>query len=218
MSSKKLRQRSRTTERLSRVFSYVVAHDLGFAPNPFHGWCSLACCKPRIRGSAAPGDLVLGLTSRSKRVVYMMRISERLTFEEYWVDPRFRAKRPNWKSARGKMRWGDNIYQPDGAGGFVQHRSCHWDHETDQESLTAKSRDTGQDAVLVSRDFVYFGAAGPPLPKMLEFLAVSRGHRCRYSSEQVTAVHEYFDTLERGVLGSPATWSSDDNSWRSSCS
>ena len=31
------------------LFSYVIEHDLGFAPNPFHGVCTLACCKPQIR-------------------------------------------------------------------------------------------------------------------------------------------------------------------------
>ena len=32
-----------------RVFSYVVVHDTGFSPNPFHGLLTLACCKPLIR-------------------------------------------------------------------------------------------------------------------------------------------------------------------------
>lgn len=38
-------------ERASRVnlFSYIVACDSGFSPNPFWGICTLACCKPRIR-------------------------------------------------------------------------------------------------------------------------------------------------------------------------
>lgn len=31
------------------LFSYVVATDSGFAPNPFFGVCTLACCKPAIR-------------------------------------------------------------------------------------------------------------------------------------------------------------------------
>lgn len=31
------------------LFSYIVRWDHGFAPNPFHGICSLATCKPGIR-------------------------------------------------------------------------------------------------------------------------------------------------------------------------
>lgn len=39
------------------LFSYVVVADSGFAPNPFFGLCTLACCKPNIR--RAIGSLVL---------------------------------------------------------------------------------------------------------------------------------------------------------------
>jgi hypothetical protein len=42
---------------VSRLFSYVVVADSGFAPNPFFGLCTLACCKPRIR--KAIGDRLL---------------------------------------------------------------------------------------------------------------------------------------------------------------
>ena len=43
------------------VFVYVVARDFGFAPNPFHGFCTLACCKPKIRSAAEVGDWVFGM-------------------------------------------------------------------------------------------------------------------------------------------------------------
>ena len=44
----------RTSRRTKmKVFSYVVMSDSGFAPNPFHGTCTLACCKAQIRRSAA---------------------------------------------------------------------------------------------------------------------------------------------------------------------
>ena len=32
---------------MSKLFSYVVDHDLGFAPDPFGGFCTLAKCKYR---------------------------------------------------------------------------------------------------------------------------------------------------------------------------
>ena len=200
------KQRARNESELSatRVFSYVVASDSGFAPNPFHAWCTLACSRPRIRIAAKPGDLVFGLSRGCARVVYLMRVTERLTFEEYWADPRFEAKRPDWDAPRKRKRQGDNIYRPDGAGGFVQLRSNHWDHEREQEGLEHKLRDTGTDAVLVSRDFVYFGAQGPPLPETLKFLKVTRGHRCRFTAKQVTAVEGFFDALDSGVQGSPS--------------
>lgn len=43
-------------------FSYVVEHDYGLAPNPFGGYCSLAVCKPGIRGNEnlKIGDWIIG--------------------------------------------------------------------------------------------------------------------------------------------------------------
>jgi hypothetical protein len=35
--------------RVGALYSYVVSTDSGFAPNPFFGVCTLACCKPAIR-------------------------------------------------------------------------------------------------------------------------------------------------------------------------
>jgi hypothetical protein len=48
------------------LYSYVVAHDFGFAPNPFDGLCTLATCKPDIRKKAAVGDYIVG-TGCAKR-------------------------------------------------------------------------------------------------------------------------------------------------------
>ena len=46
---------------MSRVYMYVVDRDFGFAPNPFHGVCTLATCKPAIRKGARVGDWVIGM-------------------------------------------------------------------------------------------------------------------------------------------------------------
>jgi hypothetical protein len=35
--------------RVGVLVSYIVETDSGFAPNPYFGTCTLACCKPRIR-------------------------------------------------------------------------------------------------------------------------------------------------------------------------
>ena len=76
-----------------RLYSYVVARDFGFAPNPFGGTCTLATCKPDIRQRAVVGDWVVGLTSAADRgvlgLVYVMRVDEVLTYDTYWRDARF---------------------------------------------------------------------------------------------------------------------------------
>ena len=57
------------------LYSYTIAIDTGFAPNPFNGFCTLACCKPGIRRTAQDGDYVVGIGPKGSgnRVVYAMR-------------------------------------------------------------------------------------------------------------------------------------------------
>ena len=96
-----------------RLHSYIVAIDDGFAPNPFYGFCTLATCKPKIRRHAQVGDWMLGTGSKKKgrqgTLVYAMRVTEKMTYDSYWEDPRFEDKRPDLFKSIRKSR-GDNIY------------------------------------------------------------------------------------------------------------
>lgn len=98
---------------MPKVFVYVVDRDFGFAPNPFHGSCTLATCKPVIRKSAALGDWVVGMGgSRLKatgRRIFAMRVDRKISFNEYWNAPEFRNKKPV-RNGSAKMMVGDNIY------------------------------------------------------------------------------------------------------------
>lgn len=51
LNKKRRRVMSRPT--FQKVICYVIPFDSGFAPNPFHGICTLATCKPKVRLSAA---------------------------------------------------------------------------------------------------------------------------------------------------------------------
>lgn len=113
-----------------RLFSYIVKSDRGFAPNPFCGYCTLACCKPSIRRVARVGDLVVGLSPKAdgNRIVYIMRVTEeKMSFAEYWHDPRFHMKRAVFRSRLPERRVGDNIYRPCSLSGYgyQQQPSCH---------------------------------------------------------------------------------------------
>lgn len=189
---------------MARVFSYVVRFDSGFAPNPWHGFCTLACCKPSIRRTAEPGDLIVGMSSRCERVVYMMRVDEKLDFASYWCDPRFRSKRADARSTDPILKRGDNIYEPLPDGGFRQHPSNHWDFENNREDVRMKRGDLKGRGILVATDFVYFGGSGSPLPDYLSFLKIGRAHRCRLEPDQIEEVERFFRSLPRGVKGSPA--------------
>lgn len=193
------------------VYSYVIEHDLGFAPNPFHGFCTLACCKPKIRKSAKIGDYVLGMGAvkpkLSGHLSYWMRVDEILTFDAYWNDPRFRRKRPVMTGTT-YLRYGDNIYhhQNDKAE-YHQEDSFH-SRPNGVLSPANLHRDTAStDKVLVSRTFGYFGRSGIKLPRKLSrFKIKSPGHKCRFSNAQIAAMLEWLKTLDTGFRDEPAHW------------
>jgi hypothetical protein len=192
------------------LFSYIVKSDSGLAPNPFWGCCTLACCKPAIRRVADIGDLVVGLTpkARGHKIVYIMRITDKLTFEDYWNHQGFRRKRPHI-NGKNKVRCGDNFYRPLPGGCFQQLRSQH--SNTDgSENKKCKMKDLSGKFVLVSDDFVYFGSDAKSLPRQFQRLIVGRGHR-RLSSEDykhlVQAIEKFFARQRpRGRQGTPLRW------------
>ena len=68
--------------------------DAGSAPNTAGDICTLAICKPMIRRSAKVGDIIIGLRAKSGEmgrlgphatdsVLYVMRVTDKLTFAEY---------------------------------------------------------------------------------------------------------------------------------------
>ena len=95
---------------MTKSYSYVVARDYGFAPNPFNGILTLAACKPVIRKGADVGSFVIGFTNKENgnKLLYMMKVSEVCTFDQYWKDSRFLCKRPTMNGSLKSM-YGDNI-------------------------------------------------------------------------------------------------------------
>ena len=183
------------------LFSYVVRYDSGFAPNPFHEYCTLATCKPKIREGAGVGDWVVGTGSanaavgRGGHLVYAMKVTAELSTRCFWSDPRFEAKKPDlyhsWVSAAG-----DNIYEPLGPLEWRQLNSYH-SQADGSPNLHHVRRDTSVERVLVSEDYVYFGGQGPKLPE--RFL----------SGENMGLVHEgpgYRRVREDEVIDSFEGW------------
>lgn len=205
-----------------KIYSYIVTHDTGFAPNPFWGYCTIACCKPSIRRSATKGDWIVGLAPKKHghRVVFFMRVDEILTFDQYWRDKRFRRKRPK----RGSVifRRGDNIYQPLPSAQarpmvdrYRQLSSMH--SNKDKEDTKEKKHDLSGVNVLISKRFAYFGSKAQPLPRELEPLKVARGHRILKEEEHVDLFHFFTRWRSKwsGRHGAPSKWPKDDQSCES---
>lgn len=83
--------------RSKQIFSYVVDHDYGFAPNPEDGLCSLARCKygspekANLVEKAKVGDWVIGTVGKKNAngniivggLLYAMKVTEKITLDEF---------------------------------------------------------------------------------------------------------------------------------------
>lgn len=152
---------------MAKVYMYVVARDFGFAPNPFHGVCTLATCKPIIRRTAQVGDWIIGMggskLKATRRCIYAMRVTDALTFDEYWEAPEYRCKRPVRNGSR-KTIVGDNIYYRVGGMGDWQQEDSHHSQPDGTLDPLNTAHDTRTNRVLISRNFYYFGNSAPLVP------------------------------------------------------
>ena len=131
---------------MPNLFSYVVEHDRGHAPNPYFNDCTLCRCKYRESKSkprnlierAEIGDWVVGTGGANRKrssghgtIVYAMRVDEKLTRQKYFHQRRFHKKKPVGTGSYDRTL-GDNL-EPQSP--FEQE----------------------QQFVLISRHFFYFG-------------------------------------------------------------
>jgi hypothetical protein len=148
-------------------------------------------------------------TRRAGQLVYAMKVTETMTFDDYWEDDRFKRKRPVLAGSR-KIQFGDNIYHRDARGAWLQEDSRHSraDGRPEMEHVRRDTETTTK--VLLSTAFSYFGASGPPIPTELRqtgFDIVSgRGHRSHFTADLVMAADLWMNNLPRGIHGDPLDW------------
>jgi hypothetical protein len=166
-----------------KVYIYVVDRDFGFAPNPFHGSCTLATCKSVIRKTASVGDWVFGLGGRNLKAtgkcIYAMKVTQKLTYNDYWLDPTFLDKRPVRNGSK-TMMLGDNIYYYDED--TFKWMQAHSHHSNPDGSINTSNveNDTKSDKILISRHFYYFGSSAPIIPEnILQELGYANGRNHR---------------------------------------
>lgn len=181
------------------LFSYVVARDYGFAPNPFYGVCTLATCKPNIRSVAVVGDWIIGTGGAdnrlSGRLVFAMQVAEKLSFDEYWSDPRFALKKPRLNGSL-KQAYGDNIYHRGTGGEWMQEKSHHSLPSGAPNPLNV-NQDTKADAVLIGFKFVYWGGSGPSIPAQFRKggadLCAGRNHKSKWPGGFAQSVIDWIE-------------------------
>lgn len=190
-----------------KMYSYMVVHDTGLAPNPFHGVLTLALCTPNHqRIKAEPGDWIVGNAAKAcgPKLVYVMQVGEKLGLNDYFHDPRFAMKKPrytgNWKD--WSLGVGDNFYF---RGKDDQWHQVETKFHCDDDDIFRK--DTHGDTVFVADDFYYFGDALPVVPAPHRgVLRLTQG--CK--TVETETAEKFLDwlraTYEPGVHGKPSHW------------
>lgn len=198
------------------LYSYVITRDYGFAPNPFYGYCTLATCKPRIRRYAQIGDWIVGTESISmghdgKRIIFAMKIDEKLTFREYWNDMRFQCKKPVMNGSKKQM-YGDNIYEYNEIDNVLVQVDSHHSLANGEKNNLNYDRDVKGEYVLISKKFWYFGSEGPEIPDIFSEQIIKRGigHRIIHDENLIRVFIAWLENnYKEGYLGEPYEFKKD---------
>ena len=193
-----------------KLYSYVVARDFGFAPNPFYQFCTLGTCKHEIRRRAEVGDWIVGTGSktrgRERHIVFVMRVTEIMSFNRYWSDSRFKQKKPNLRGSK-KQAFGDNIYYQDLVTGKWCQQDSHHSYPDGTPNINNINNDTKADRVLISDDYTYWGGEGPEIPVKyrnfcgFDLCQAGRGYKCKFPELMVTDFVVWIRSLGRqGIL------------------
>lgn len=183
---------------MHKIFSYIVKHDHGVAPNVDGGVCTVCLCKPRIRLTARVGDWIVGLWPAPDRfrATYVMQVGRKLTMRRYYECGEFDQKKPD------RSQTPDNIYAFHPLLG-PRRREDTWVH---QKPSQAKS-DLGGRYVLIADRFWYFGGTLCELPERfwtLDLPNPRRNHRVtNLNDAEMKNLIEWFNRHGQGVIGTP---------------
>lgn len=198
-------------------YSYLVEHDLGLAPNPFGGYCTLTVCKPKIRksGNLKIGDWIIGTGSKAlsktsgrklnQHLIYAMQVFEIISIEEYWNDLRFRSKRPIINGSLQRM-YGDNFYHKDFNGNWIQEDSAHSNNDGTPNLKHLKTDTSGRNSI-ISEHFYYFGQAAPLLPPSLKDIChTGVGQKLLTQELGAEFINWLTNQFEPKIYGKPINW------------
>lgn len=140
-----------------------------------------------------------------------MKVSETLTFDEYWNDPRFQKKKPKLSGSK-KLAYGDNIYHHSPKGKWVQRKSHH-SYADGCENPKNIQNDTQTNRVLIGSDFVYWGGSGPLIPGQFRQsgsdIRAIRGHKNNFQPQFIELFAAWLRSQpDWGYVGRPFDWRS----------
>lgn len=186
-----------------------MTRDYGFAPNPFWGFCTLANCKPKIRKKASIGDWVIGTGAKTRELefhlIFIMKVTEILDFQQYWEDPRFQCKKPILNGSLVQMH-GDNIYNK--ASDKWSQIDSHHSFPNGKTNKKNLKQDLLGKFVLISDTFLYFGESHFEIPDEFKKICCKFRDICKSSmNENIKDFFAWiFDNYDEGILGDPIDW------------
>ena len=125
----------------------------------------------------------------SKQVVYIMRVTNKLSMAEYdtWARRHCVKKIPVWKTNDLRRKVGDSIYDFS-TSVPQQRRGVH-----DRGNI---SIDLGGKSVLLSKHFYYFGDSPIELPtNLLPIIHRTQGHKVKLNQPYIVLFEKWVDSL-----------------------
>ena len=198
----------------TRLFSYKMTDDTGFAPNQFKDFLTLANCKSKMRKyRTQSGDWVAGFSSVKlnkdpvghERLVYLMEIKYKVVYKEYWTNTKYECKKPITNSENFEDKAGDNIYKPNKNAplGFEQIKeTIHHNNNNDQND------DLAGEYVLISKNFYYFGSSPINISNCGQKLNIPKGV-CPYGliTDNAQKFITYIEkNYKKGINANPHKW------------
>lgn len=190
-----------------KLYSYVVDHDNGQAPNPYFSTCTLCLCKFRgplgkrrnVVELAAKKDWVIGTGGANLRksagrgkLIYAMRVDQKLTRQQYFDQSGFTRKKPVGMGTYEQTR-GDNK-RPRNA--FEKHHQF----------------------ALISRHFYYFGRNAIVIPERFDLEKKGRGFRSHFEQDDIRKFVEWLERNPKsGRQGEPCYRAVDKPKGRRKC-
>jgi hypothetical protein len=154
-----------------------------------------------------------GTAERNRKgyLVFSMRVTGVVTYDEYWSDSRFLAKRPNLAGSK-KQAFGDNIYHRDSDSECWLQENSHHSYPDGTVNLRNVKNDTQTPRVLVSDDYVYWGGFGPVLPPRFRNysgvdICAGHGYKVNFPQELVQEFVAWVRAQDKkGYVGDPLDW------------
>lgn len=195
-----------------KLYSYIIARDYGFAPNPFYGSCTLATCKPEIRRRAQPGDWVIGTGSGryglAGHLVYAMRVDLVLSYDDYWRHPDYQNKKPCLHGSL-KQAFGDNIYHKVRRTGRWIQADSHHSFRSGKPNRANIQHDTRIPRVLISHRYWFWGSVAPRIPRKYDLpdsriCCTTQGDKCRFPVQVVRTFVAWVEShADSGYIADP---------------